>query len=64
LEYSQKLGGILKLSGNRIVRTRLLCGVGRGREKLPLTLPDCVPGTAHVLKSESNVSCNKTFDKS
>jgi hypothetical protein len=36
LEYSQKLGGILKLSGNRIVRTRLICGVGRGEENFPL----------------------------
>ncbi|MCK5508393.1 MAG: hypothetical protein KAI50_07710 [Desulfobacterales bacterium] len=24
----------------------------------------CVPGTAHVLKSESNISCSKSFDKS
>jgi hypothetical protein len=30
----------------------------------PSQAPGCVPGTAHVLKSESNVSCSKSFDKS
>jgi len=43
-------------SGNRIVRTRLLCGVGRAGERPALTR--CTPGMGVILWGESPLYVN------